>query len=128
MGSASVRDIVQIVKGHAQGNENLMIEGAAGLEEATSRDISFFHNIKYADLLKTTKAAAVLIPEKTNGTDLTQDKTWIRVSNPQWAFAQVLSILYPDRQAHPQGIHPKAVIDPSAKIAADARVGALAVI
>jgi len=128
MSSVSVRDIVQAVKGQAQGNENLVIEGAAGLDEATGCDISFFHNMKYVDSLEKTKAGAVLIPEKTVSGELPEGKTWIRVANPQWAFAQVLGLLYKDRQRHPQGIHPKAVIDPSAKIAPGAHIGALAVI
>lgn len=128
MSSVSVRDIVQVVHGQVQGNESLVIEGAAGLDEASHRDISFFHNLKYMDSLGKTKAGAVLIPEKTAGSELPEGKTWIRVANPQWAFAQVLGLLYQDRQRHPRGIHPKAVIDPSAKIASGAHIGALAVI
>jgi UDP-3-O-[3-hydroxymyristoyl] glucosamine N-acyltransferase len=129
MTALSIRDIAEVVKGRLEGPETLEIIGAAGLEEATGQEISFFHNMKYVDSLKTTKAGAVLIPEKTNGTELSKDKTWVRVANPQWAFAQVLSILYPNRQNPPiPGVHGKAIVDPTAKIETGARIGALAVI
>ncbi len=112
------RQIAQAVKGQLQGNASVSIEGAAGLEEATEKQISFFHNTKYAAALKKTRAGAVLIPENTNGTKLPEGKTLIRVSNPQWAFAQVLSLLDQGRQVHPKGIHPKAHVEPSAVIGA----------
>ena len=128
MSSVSVKDIGQVVQGQVQGNESLVIEGAAGLDEASQRDISFFHNMKYVSSLEKTKAGAVLIPEKTVSSELPEGRTWIRVANPQWAFAQVLGLLYRDRQRHPRGIHPKAVIDPTATIAPGVHIGALAVI
>src|SRR5438067_13697950 len=108
------QDIAHAVGGRLEGDQNCQVDGAAGLEDASEREISFFHNFKYVDVLGRTRAGIVLIPEKTNGTPLPKGKTWIRVSNPQWAFAQVLGLIDRQRQRHPKGLHPQSVVHPSA--------------
>ncbi|MFA5974777.1 MAG: UDP-3-O-(3-hydroxymyristoyl)glucosamine N-acyltransferase [Elusimicrobiota bacterium] len=128
MARLQARDIAQAVGGELQGDENRFVEGAAGLEEAGEHQISFFHNLKYSDALNRTKAGVVVIPEKTNGLTLPEGKTWIRVSNPQGAFAQILGLLGKDRQRPPQGIHPQSSIDPKAQMGATVGVGAFVVI
>jgi len=62
-----VSDIATAVRGAMEGNGELQIEGAAGLDEATERHISFFSNPKYSAQLETTKAAAIILPQNTNG-------------------------------------------------------------
>jgi UDP-3-O-[3-hydroxymyristoyl] glucosamine N-acyltransferase len=123
-----VREIAQAVGGHLQGDDSLVIEGAAGLDEAAEKEISFFHNPKYVGQLSTTKAGAVIVPEKLNGHIHIAAKTVIRVANPQLAFAHVLAILDQHRVHHPEGIHPRAIIDPSARLAPGVAVGANTVI
>jgi UDP-3-O-[3-hydroxymyristoyl] glucosamine N-acyltransferase len=119
----TAEDIAREVNGRLEGEGSRRVESAAGLEEAGENQISFFHNLKYGEILRNTRAGTVLIPEKL--TDyLPPSRTLIRVANPQWAFAQVLSLLSRDWVHHPQGIHSAAVIDPSAKIADSAAVGA----
>ena len=128
MTSVSAQDIATAVKGRLEGNPNVQIDGAAGLDEATERQISFFHNVKYLESLVKTKAGVVLIPEKIEGATLPTHKTLIRVANPQWAFAQVLGVLDKGRQQHPQGVHPSAVIDPKATVDPSASIGAFVVV
>jgi len=110
----SAQEIASAVGGELLGDPTVAVLGAAGLNEATESEISFFHNVKYIDSLQRTKARVVFIPQKTNGTPLPEGKTLIRVSNPQWAFAQVLGLI--DHKHHPQGVHPKAYVEPTAKI------------
>lgn len=124
----SAQEIAQTVSGRIEGNSAVVIEGAATLQDASDRDLSFYHNPKYADLLMTTKAAAILVPEKANGITFPTGKTLIQVANPQWAFAQVLSLLARDRVHLTEGIHPQAVIDPSARVSPGVSVGAHVVI
>ncbi len=111
-----VHDIAQAVKGKIEGNASFSVTGAAGLLDAGATEVSFFHNPKYAEQLAATRASAVLIPENTNGLNLPSGKTWIRVANPQWAFAQVLGLIQNARPLHPNGVHPKAHVDPSAVV------------
>lgn len=124
----SAAQVAEAVKGRLEGDASAVIQGAAGLNEASAGQISFFHNIKYIESLQKTQAKVVLIPESTNGTPLPSGKTWIRVVNPQWAFAQVLGLIDRQRQRHPKGIHPQAVIDSTARVAKDANIGPFVVI
>src|ERR1043165_6371518 len=105
------REVAAAVGGDLMGDGSVVVEGAAGLDEASEREISFFHNPKYISSLQKTKARVVLIPQHTNGTQLPEGKIWIRIGNPQWAFAQVLGLIDQQRQHHPQGIHPKAHVE-----------------
>jgi UDP-3-O-[3-hydroxymyristoyl] glucosamine N-acyltransferase len=110
------KDVATVVKGELMGDGSVTVEGAAGLDEASEKEISFFHNKKYSDSLQNTKARVVLIPQQTNGTPLPKGKTLIRVANPQWAFAQVLGLIDQQRMHHPKGIHPKAHVEATAVI------------
>jgi UDP-3-O-[3-hydroxymyristoyl] glucosamine N-acyltransferase len=114
--SILAKDVAKVVGGELIGDGSVVIAGAAGLEEASETEISFFHNVKYIDSLQKTKARVVLIPQHTNGTPLPEGKTLIRVANPQWAFAQVLGLIDKERQFHPKGVHPKAHVESSATI------------
>jgi len=109
-------EVASAVGGQLSGDGSVAIRGAAGLDEASEQDISFFHNVKYVDSLNKTRARVVIIPNNTNGTPLPAGKTLIRVANPQWAFAQVLGLIDKSRQHHPEGVHPNAHVEPTAQI------------
>ncbi len=113
-----------MVGGALQGDGNVVVEGAASLAEATEKDIAFLGNAKYTAQLKTTRAAAVLVPPgvQTNG------RTVIVLKNPPYGWARVLEILQKERLRHPTGVHPTAVVAPSAKIGKNAALGAYCVI
>ncbi len=99
------------------------ITGVAGIEEATSQQVTFLNNAKYAAKVKTTKAAAILVsPDFQAG-----DHPVLRHANPYLAFARALELFYQPPQYTP-GIHPTAVIDPSVKIGPGAHVGPYVVI
>src|SRR5581483_1625124 len=100
----SAQEIATAVGGELTGDGSLSIEGAAGLDEASESDLSFFHNVKYIESLQKTKARIVLVPQASNGAPAPAGKTLIRVKNPQWAFAQVLGVIEKSRARHPQGV------------------------
>jgi UDP-3-O-[3-hydroxymyristoyl] glucosamine N-acyltransferase len=106
-----------------RGNPQLEITGVRGIEEAGPSEITFVANPRYAGLAKTTQAAAVLVepefPEIPAAT--------LRIKNPYYAFARALGIFY-QAPAYPPGIHPTAVIDPTAEIAEGAHIAAYAVV
>ena len=128
MTPVSAQDIATVVQGRVEGNPLVTIEGAAGLDEATDKQISFFHNLKYLDSLAKTRAGIVLVPEKIDGAELPSGKTLIRVANPQWAFGKVLGLLDQGRQNHPKGVHPTAIIEAGAHVDPTAGIGAHVVI
>jgi UDP-3-O-[3-hydroxymyristoyl] glucosamine N-acyltransferase len=112
----SVKDLADAVGGQVEGDDQVLIAGAAGLEEASETDISFFHNLKYIDTLQKTRAKVIVIPKMTNGSPLPAGKTFIRVDNPQLAFAKVLGLISQHTEDHPKGIHPQAYIEPDSQI------------
>jgi len=99
--------------GELVGDPSLRITGAASLAEATPGEISFFTNAKYIGLLRKTRASAVFVPPHFADTI---DGAQIRVSNPTKAFEQVVLKFAPKPIQFAPGIHPTAVIDPSAQL------------
>jgi len=99
--------------GELVGDPSLQITGAAPLAEATPGEVSFFANRKYIGLLRKTRASAVFVPaEFAEPIPAAQ----IRVSNPAKAFEQVVLKFAPKPITFGPGIHPTAVIDPSAQL------------
>jgi UDP-3-O-[3-hydroxymyristoyl] glucosamine N-acyltransferase len=111
--------------GELLGDPSLQITGAASLAEATPGEISFFVSRKYIGLLRKTRASAVFVPA-----DFAEPITipQIRVSNPTKAFEQVVLNFAPKPITFAPGIHPSAVIDPSAQLGAGVSIQPQAVI
>lgn len=101
----------------------LEITGVAGIEDAAHGQITFVANPKYAAAARTTNAAAIIVAEDFPALD----KPTLRTRNPYLAFARALELFYhPPRYA--PGIHPTAVIHPSARIGKNASIGPYVVI
>ena len=105
------------------GIPNAEITGVAGIEEAAAGQITFVANPRYAAAAKTTAAAAVIVSE-----DFPAVSTgMLRSKNPYLAFARAIDLFY--RAPHYDlGVHPTAVVAPTAKLGANAHVGAYVVI
>lgn len=99
------------------------ISGVAGIESAAAGQITFVANPKYTPLARTTGASAVIVEEEFPALE----KATLRTRNPQFAYARAVELFYQPPQ-YLRGIHPTAVIDPSAKIGGNAAVGAYVVI
>ena len=105
------------------GSPETKISGVAGIEEAGSGQITFVANPKYSALARTTKASAVIVAEAFPALPTAM----LRSKNPYLAFARCLELFYqPPRYA--PGVHPTAVVHPSAKIGARAHIGPYVVI
>jgi len=106
-----------------QGDPDVEITSAAGLEDAGPGQLTFVANPRYVPLARTTRASAVLVDTAFE----TISAATLRIANPYLAFARALELLYP-MPTFPPGIHPTAVIAPSTQIGPDAHIGAYAVI
>lgn len=114
----SLHEIVTFVSGRYAGPD-APISGVAPLGEATSRHISFLANPKYAPQLADSKAAAVLVAETLEG----DSPKWIRVANPYYAMASVVTKFFAARP-RPDGVSPHAAIAASARLGNNASIGA----
>jgi UDP-3-O-[3-hydroxymyristoyl] glucosamine N-acyltransferase len=105
------------------GSPDTEISGVAGIEEAGEHQLTFIANRKYAAAARTTRASAVIVSE-----DFPAGSTAVlRSKNPYLAFARALEVFYQPPEYAP-GIHPTAVVHPSAKIGAGAHIGPYVVI
>jgi UDP-3-O-[3-hydroxymyristoyl] glucosamine N-acyltransferase len=105
------------------GDPDAEVTSAAGLEDAQSGQLAFVANPKYTALARTTRATAVVVEP----TFEQIAAATLRVANPYLAFARALELFY-QPPAYPPGIHPAAVIAPTARIGPGAHIGAYAVI
>jgi len=105
------------------GSPDAEIPGVAGIEDAGPGQITFVANPKYATAARTTKAAAVIVspdfPALPGG--------MLRAKNPYLTFARAIELFYQPPQYAP-GIHPTAIIHPSAKIGANPHIAPYVVI
>jgi UDP-3-O-[3-hydroxymyristoyl] glucosamine N-acyltransferase len=102
---------------------NTEIAGVAGIEEAAAGHITFVANPKYAALAKTTPASAVIVSEDFPPIP----GGMLRSKNAYLSFARAINLFY-KAPAYQPGVHPTAVISPTAKIGKNAHIGAYVVI
>lgn len=102
------------------------IDGPATLREATARELSFLGNPRYRSELATTRAAAVLVSpaERRERADL----VFLRCADPNVAFTRVVQSFATPPVRPAIGVHPSAVVDPSAELGERVSIGAHAVI
>jgi UDP-3-O-[3-hydroxymyristoyl] glucosamine N-acyltransferase len=99
------------------------ISSVGAIETARPGQITFAVSSKYAPTARSTGASAVIVDEKFPALD----KPTLRTRNPQFAYARAVELLHAQPKEK-RGIHPTAVVDPSARIGANASIGACVVI
>lgn len=101
-----------------EGDANVEITGVAGVEEAAAGQLTFLANPKYRAAVKSSRASAILVSKDEPAPPMAA----LRSANPYLDFARAIELFYqPPRYA--PGIHPTAVIAPSAKIGEAAHIG-----
>jgi UDP-3-O-[3-hydroxymyristoyl] glucosamine N-acyltransferase len=105
------------------GSADTEIIGINGIEHAGPGEITFVANSRYAAAARLTRAAAVIVAENFPAIPAAT----LRVEDPYLSFARALEIFHEPVQYAP-GVHPTAVVHPSAKIGRDVHIGPYAVI
>ncbi|MBC7880317.1 MAG: UDP-3-O-(3-hydroxymyristoyl)glucosamine N-acyltransferase [Anaerolineae bacterium] len=109
-----------------EGDGDLEILGVATLEEAESGQITFLTNLKYKSKLQTSAASAVIVANN-YVSDGKHSMALLRHGNPYLKFAQAIELFYTAPEM-PAGIHPTAVIAPTATLGKNVKVGPHSVI
>jgi UDP-3-O-[3-hydroxymyristoyl] glucosamine N-acyltransferase len=105
------------------GSPHTEIVSLAGIESACPGQLTFVSNPKYNAAAKTTKASAVIVAE-----DFPAIPTaMLRSKNPYLAWAKALELFYPSPLYAP-GIHPTAVVHPTARLGKNAHLGPYVVV
>ncbi|WP_372796412.1 UDP-3-O-(3-hydroxymyristoyl)glucosamine N-acyltransferase [Pontiella sp.] len=118
-------EIAERIGATVEGSGELEIISVAGLQEASSGDLSFLANPKYAAQVASTRASAVIVPADW---DRPATCTLLRVKNSDQAFAEVAELFYEPVPAPAAGIHPTAVVAESATLGDGVSIGAHCVI
>src|SRR6266436_175621 len=111
-------EIVRALGGELRGDGAVEIVEVAAIEDALPGTLTFLADRRLAARLATTRAAAVLLPPDAPEVALPS----VRVAHPYLAFVAAVELL------HPPPPRPAPHVDPSAVIAASARLGPRVVI
>jgi UDP-3-O-[3-hydroxymyristoyl] glucosamine N-acyltransferase len=120
---ATLEELARLVGGSVTGDGATVIRGVNGLKEASPGDITFLANPKYAPLLASTRASAVIV-----GQGISAPLPTLVVSNPDLAFGIVAERLLGQSVPPAPGIHPTAVVARDAVIGRDVSIGPHAVV
>ena len=108
----SLGDLATMTISELKGDPGLILEGVNTLDDAGESEISFVSNPKYLKSLKSTQAAAVILPP-----DLTETYSGNILVNadPYLTFAKVVYAFHAPQKAQ-GGIHPAAIISAKAEL------------
>jgi len=112
-------EIVAKLGGELIGDADIDIHRMATLESAVPGDLCFVTHSKYLDQLRGTRASAVILARaQRNATKLPR----ILCDDPYLYYAKAAALLSDEERPSP-GVHPQAVIETGAEVAASATVG-----
>ena len=111
-------EITSKLQGELVGNGSVQFTGLAPADHARPGELTFAENAAYFAAAEQSQAAGILVA----GPFVSTSKVLIRVRNARVALATILPMFFPP-EAHPNGIHPSAVIADSAQIDPTAHIG-----
>lgn len=114
----SLGEIAKLVQGVVKGDESIMIQTLAPIDDILPQSLIFAQDTFNVKLAETSEAAAVLVDTRTD----VLHKPSIQVANPFKAFMQLLTHFYPPITPK-VGIHPTAMIDEDVIIGKDVSIG-----
>lgn len=111
-------ELTELVGGRLQGDAELSLRGASALADAGAEEITLIDGPQRLAELAASAATAVVAPE---GVTI-RSRPAIFVDDPHAAFSRIVQSFRPPRSATFRGIHPAAVVDPSAELAENVTV------
>jgi UDP-3-O-[3-hydroxymyristoyl] glucosamine N-acyltransferase len=123
----TLEQLAERIGAKVEGDSKYCVTGVADLEKATSSDISFFANARYHQQMIESKAGAIIV---TSSAERPQNRNYLLHDDPSAAFQAVLGVFRGGKAPFSgfTGIHPTAVIHPTAKIGKDVVICPYAVV
>lgn len=122
--SYPLAEIAKWVSGVVRGDASTRISGVCSLDEADSSQIAWLADEKYTPQVKNSRAAAVVVPKHFGATPMPA----ILCDDPSVAIITILGKFAPPIPRPAVGVHPAALVSPSARLGRDVAVGPFAVI
>ena len=125
--SMTLQEIAARIGATVEGDPTHCISGVADLERATSSELSFFSNPKYHSQMVGSRAGAIII---SGDVERPAGKNYLVHSNPSAAFQAALALFLSARPPLTgfSGIHPTAVIHPTASLGTGVTIGPYVVV
>lgn len=117
-------ELATITGARVEGDSEIEIGGAAGLDDAKAGEVTFLANPRYTPRVNETQASAIYLAEEAK---IERKIPVLRAKDPYLAYTRALRLFHPEPTIEP-AIHPSAVVDSTARVAADVWIGACAVI
>jgi len=127
MKSYELQELAKLTNATLEGNPHHKIVGVADLTCAGSEEASFLGHPRYEKKVKDSKAGVIFIRPDTKRTSA---HNFLLTDDPYIAFQKVIDLVYADQHVTTgfEGIHPTAVIHPTAEVADGVAVGPYVVI
>ena len=109
-----------------EGASGVVLHGVADLRAAGAGQVSFAGNPRYLPEVAASRAAAVIVPQ--DAAIASPGPVLLRVANADAAFAAACALFAPPPLVLPRGVHPQALVAPTAKLGRDVAIGAFAVV
>ncbi len=116
----TIKEIAELTNASIIGNENLVIDNLAKIEEAQNGDLTYLYSQQFEKYFPVTKASAIFV--KSDFMRIRENITYLIVNDPQKAFLQILTKYFSPKFKF-DGIDSTAFIHPSAKIGKNAGIG-----
>src|SRR5215470_5570202 len=116
-------EIAKHLGGEVLGNPALVLHRFAPADRAQAGDLTFAENQDYFARAEQSAASAIIVDGPFNSSR----KVLIRVPNSRIAFAKVLPLFFPE-PVFAAGVHPTAILAPSAQVDKTAHVGPYCVV
>jgi len=123
MMSFTLAELAQRVSGQAVGDSTLAVTGVRALDQAEAEHLSFYHNRRYLEAARSTRAGVLLVSDQA----LFPGRTLLVCREPYAALGEILWLFNPVVRP-PTGVHSSAVVAPSATLGDGAAIGPCAVI
>lgn len=123
--SQTLHELAEFTASKLIGNGKLEISRVASLTSARPGDLVFVESPRHLKDAMDSQASAIIVRDA--DAEITTTKPLLLNANPRLAFATAAQLLYP-RQQYAPSIHPAAVVDPRATVAASTSIDAHAVV
>jgi len=119
----TLEELARRLGGSVVGEGGVEIRAVRSLDLAGPSDLSFYHNRRYLEAARTSRAAALLVADPAPF----PGRTLLVCRDPYAALGDVVRLFHPEVRAV-AGVHPTAAVAASATVGAGASVGACAVL
>jgi UDP-3-O-[3-hydroxymyristoyl] glucosamine N-acyltransferase len=105
------------------GDRTIRVSGVRPLDTAEAEHLSFYHNRRYLDAARTSRAGALLVADPAPF----PGRALLVCPDPYAALGELVTLFHPPVRP-PAGVHESAVVHPSAAVGAGVSVGPCAVV